>query len=263
MYKNFEIIDFHTHPYIAIDENICSFKTLVYPGRNMIEDLETACIDIFCGSIISKPRQGETRWDTTKRCNDIALQINNMYPDRYVPGYHIHPDFVNESCEEVKRMYDKGIKLIGELVPYCSDWSEGGDNFAAKGLFDILDYVNTFDNMVVNFHSTIAIPGTIEEMVKRYPNIIFVAAHPGQAPTFLEHIERMKKFENYCLDLSGTGIFRYGMIKAELKKLVTTDLFSVQTIPPAIPECLSEEFCMKIFLMKVKKKYFHLMQKEY
>ena len=29
----------------------------------------------------------------------------------------------------------------------------------------------------------------------------------------LDHIEIMKKCDNVCLDLSGTGIFRYGSVK--------------------------------------------------
>ncbi len=219
MYKNFEVIDFHTHPYITIDENICAFKKDVYPGRNMTQDLDASYTDIFCGSVISKPQNGETQWEATARCNNVALKVKEQYKERYVPGYHIHPDYVKESCEEAERMYKMGITLIGELVPYSSNWSEGGDNFSPKGLFEILDSVKSYKNMVVNFHSSNAIYETVETMVKSYPDITFVAAHPGQAPAFKQHIEMMKKYDNYYLDLSGTGIFRYGMIKSGISQV--------------------------------------------
>ena len=46
-------------------------------------------------------------------------------------------------------------------------------------------------------------------MVKSHPDLTFVAAHPGERDTLLAHIERMKKYDNLYLDISGTGIFRY------------------------------------------------------
>ena len=42
----------------------------------------------------------------------------------------------------------------------------------------------------------------------------FVAAHPGQKADYLLHVERMKKFPNLNLDISGTGLFRYGLLAA-------------------------------------------------
>ncbi len=219
MYKNFEVIDFHTHPYILMSENICAFKNEVYPGRSMSEDLDACYTDIFCGSVISKPLEGETQWDATARNNNTALKIKELYKDRYIPGYHIHPDFVKESCEEAERMYKMGITLIGELVPYSSNWREGGDNFSPKGLFEILDSVKNYNNMIVNFHSSNARYETVEKMIAGFPSITFVAAHPGQTADFLRHLEMMKKYENYYLDLSGTGIFRYGMIKSGISKV--------------------------------------------
>ena len=53
----------------------------------------------------------------------------------------------------------------------------------------------------------------MDEMVRRHPGVVFVAAHPGEYGAFMRHMDRMKLSENYYLDLSGYGIFRHGMLK--------------------------------------------------
>ena len=53
-----------------------------------------------------------------KKNNDTALELKKVYGDFYIPGFHIHPAYQEESVSEIKRMDKLGIKLIGELVPY-------------------------------------------------------------------------------------------------------------------------------------------------
>ena len=57
------------------------------------------------------------------------------------------------------------------------------------------------------------------EMVKSHPRITFVGAHPSEKPVYLRHIEWMRELPNYYLDLSGTGLFRYGMLAHGVKEL--------------------------------------------
>jgi predicted TIM-barrel fold metal-dependent hydrolase len=104
-------------------------------------------------------------------------------------------------------MDKKGIKLIGELVPYIDGWQR---NFASEE-FSLLLKEAGKRNMIVSFHSMNE--DAMDEMVKRHRDVIFVAAHPGEYNEFMRHIERMKYSENYYLDVSGYGIFRYGMLK--------------------------------------------------
>ena len=54
-------------------------------------------------------------------------------------------------------------------------------------------------------------------LAKEHPSITFVFAHPGEINQIKKHIEIMNNTPNVFLDLSGTGLFRYGM----LKRLVT------------------------------------------
>lgn len=65
--------------------------------------------------------------------------------------------------------------------------------------------------MVVNIHTLDL--NQMEIMAKNHPHINFVFAHPGEKTQVLNHIDIMKRIDNVFLDISGTGIIRYGVIK--------------------------------------------------
>ena len=137
----------------------------------------------------------------------MALKLQEMYGDFYIPGFAVHPSFVKESCEEIERMSSLGVNLIGELVPYMHGWG----SYYSKEFSEILDVAENH-NMVVNLHGSCC-DNEIDMLVKEHPNLIVVAAHPGELPSFNRHLERMKMSKNYYLDLSGTGLFRHGMLR--------------------------------------------------
>jgi predicted TIM-barrel fold metal-dependent hydrolase len=64
--------------------------------------------------------------------------------------------------------------------------------------------------MVVSAHSIDM--DDMDEIVRKLPNTNFVFAHPGEKTTYMRQIERMEKYSNAYLDLSGTGLFRYAML---------------------------------------------------
>ncbi len=200
---SFEIIDFHIHPFISDENNLCKYGNAVEGLECLSEDLTRAGISKACGSVIHKV-QG-VNFDEIRRLNDEAMLVKEHLGGFYIPGIHIHPKFVKESCEELSRMHNKGVRLVGELVPYFMGWTDYYDS----NLHEIYEYIQQLE-MVVNLHTQS--DDTLEMAVKAFPNIMFVAAHPGEKSTFLRHLELMKKYENYFLDLSGTGIFRYGSI---------------------------------------------------
>lgn len=204
----FEIIDFHTHPFTERENNICSHTDFCNMSVNgTYEMFSKLGVSKICGSVISgSRRENETAWDKIKRNNDTALRLREIYGDFYIPGFHIHPDFIEESIAEIHRMKALGVKLIGELVPYMDSWS----NYARPDLSVILDEAEKC-GMVVNIHSDGE--DEMDELVKRHPGLTVVAAHPGEYGEFMRHLERMKMSENYYLDLSGYGIFRHGMLK--------------------------------------------------
>ena len=53
----------------------------------------------------------------------------------------------------------------------------------------------------------------MDELVKKHPDLVIVAAHPGEYDEFMRHLERMRMSENYYVDLSGYGMFRHGMLR--------------------------------------------------
>ncbi len=73
----------------------------------------------------------------------------------------------------------------------------------------------------------------------------FDNAHPGEYTTFMEHLARMQKYENAYLDISGTGLFRYGMLRYGIDKVGQTEACSVRTILSAMQGCIRAVYCSK------------------
>ena len=202
----FEIIDFHTHPFLEPLNNICSHKEFCHMSPDDTRQVfDTLKISRICGSVVTTHAFPDP-WAKIRHNNDTALQLKERYGDFYVPGFHIHPAYPEESIAEIHRMHRLGVNLIGELVPYMDGWND-----YASDAFSVLLEEAGRKNMVVSFHSMGE--DEMDRMVSAHRDVLFVAAHPGEYPSLMRHIERMKRYENYCLDLSGTGLFRYGMLR--------------------------------------------------
>ncbi len=201
---DFEIIDFHTHPFLTSDENICSHAAHCDMGADKTAGFFAQLgISRICGSVLRRPVQS---WTDIRRANDDALRLRDLYGAFYVPGFHVHPAYVDESCAEIGRMASEGVRLIGELVPYMHGWQD----YACPEFSTILDEA-TRQGMVVSFHSMGE--DAMDAMVLAHPDTVFVAAHPGEFNEFSRHMKRMATSANYYLDLSGTGLFRHGMLR--------------------------------------------------
>ena len=181
-----------------------------------MRDLKALGMRAICGSVVSDRQLFDsTRWESFRELNDTALALAEEYKGFYIPGFHVHPDFVRESCEEIERMAKKGLRLIGELVPYFHNWRD----YSRKDFSEILDVAEQYD-MIVSFHSMGE--DEMDKMVLEHPRLRFVAAHPGEYGEFCRHMERMRTSENYYLDTSGYGIFRHGMLRHAI------DLFGME-----------------------------------
>ena len=251
------IIDFHIHPYLNRNENLCMYVEDFYLSpQEALEDLKKSGITHVCGSVIEKRNKGEMiDFEEIRRCNRAALEIKEQYGAFYTPGFHIHPAFVRESLEEIEFMHKRGIHLIGELVPYMHGWKESGHDYASKSLKEILDLAGDY-SMVVSYHTMLEEQQQMDEMIRDNPKVMFVAAHPGQKADYLLQLERIKKYENVCLDISGTGLFRYGMLAAGVKAVGAERILFGTDYPITNPgmyvqavlgEHISEEEKEKIF----------------
>lgn len=205
------IIDFHTHPYRTDDYNICQYKSDVgIPYARVKSELESIGIKKICGSVIHAVRQ-EVDWSNIRHLNDEAVTIARQLSGFYVPGFHVHPGYLEESLEEMERMHSHGVNLIGEIVPYHHGW----DDYSLENLDVILDRALEL-NMIFNFHTMNQ--DSVDRMVEKHPKNILVAAHPGEYSDAQRHFARMEKSGNYYLDLSGTGIFRQGLLAYGIKR---------------------------------------------
>lgn len=213
------IIDFHTHPYLTREEFYCFYPENFTPSPVQLkEDLLKAGITHICGSVIQKTKYtAEKGFEYIRDCNRKALALKEQLGDFYSPGFHVHPGFVRESCAEIEFMHWKGFHLIGELVPYMHGWRD----YSSKEFQEILDVAETC-HMAVSYHTMLEEEAEMEKMIAAHPGLIFIAAHPGERETYYLHLERMKKYDNLYLDLSGAGLFRYGLV-AEGVRLVGSE----------------------------------------
>ena len=201
---NYEIIDFHTHPFGDSRSNICAYTPSEM--EDPVSYLKGLGISRICGSVIYRTQPGQTPWEAILESNRMALTLAKQYGGFYVPGFHVHPDHVQESCDEIERMHRLGVKLIGELVPYRHGWQD----YSCRNFDAILDTAAQY-GMVVSLHSIDQ--DQMDIMVQRHPGVTLVAAHPGERANFLRHLDRMAMSENYYLDLSGSGLFRHRMLR--------------------------------------------------
>jgi predicted TIM-barrel fold metal-dependent hydrolase len=205
---NYKIIDFHTHPFMTKGTNICKHSEYAtMSAENTKRDLQKLGVVKICGSVIENTVYKDVTFERIRALNDEALALRDLYGDFYVPGFHVHPAFVKQSIAEIERAQKLGVKIIGELVPYMHAW---GREYSCKEFSEILEAAAHY-KMIVNIHSDGE--DAMDEMVKRHKDILFVAAHPGEAAAFSRHLKRMEMSENYRLDLSGTGLFRHGLLR--------------------------------------------------
>lgn len=222
-FPDFEIIDFHTHPFSCEQDNICSHKAHCdMSTENIRRDMIAVGTSKICGSVIwEKSKMAEylnvaasdlSDYDVIVFCNRKMLEISEKLGDFYVPGMMVHPDYVKESCDDMQAMYDRGVRLVGEIVPYFHGWND----YSCEGFSKILDCATEL-NMIVSIHSMG--DDAMDIMTKKHPDTKIVFAHPGEYFEFMRHLERMKMSKNCYLDLSGYGMFRHGMLRVAIDEL--------------------------------------------
>ena len=209
--QKMKIIDFHTHPFILEEDNIKRYKEM-RDGTDAIiwEDKRRAGIDIICGAVLHVT--GETSLENMRVSNAHALQLAGKHPGEYVPGILINPNFIDESCAEIDKARAAGTYLIGESNPRRMDFKA----YSVPVYIEILEY-GAEKGMIVSCHSTTE--DDMNALCEAIPQMPMVFAHPGEQERVEIHIERMRKYENAYLDLSGTGLFRFGMLRYLIDKV--------------------------------------------
>lgn len=228
-----EIIDFHVHPFIEY-EGYRGYYPLSYPlqDNSMEDELTQFGIGLYCGSVITIPAKEIPIQQLIRICNRQALRIRTQSNGRFIPGIQVSPVCVDESVVEMQIAKENDIRLLGELVPAFFGWQ----NYDCPGFRDILDASRQF-HMVVHLHTETHLLDQMETLAADYPDITFVFAHPGEKDRLLRHIEIMKQHENVHLDLSGTGILRYGMLRHLVNQVGAERVLFGSDYPICNPNC--------------------------
>lgn len=209
---SFEIIDFHTHPFLRDCERLGAYTDVLnMKTKDFFEDMEKAKVSVCAGSVVAS---GVKAFSDIHTLNVHALSIKEHYKGKYVPGFHIHPNYVEESIAEIEFAEKNGVRLIGELVGYHHGWS----GYASSGFVRLAEILNE-KKMIICLH--IESPKELDEaekVISANKDVIFVLAHPGYGERLTRHLEINKKYENSYMDLSGGGIELYGC----LQKIVNT-----------------------------------------
>ncbi len=205
---NYPIIDAHIHPYTIPDR-----KKIFAPPNDLDElfaELDRAGVNIACGSY--SIRNDGSDYGIVEKCNQKVLKIWRDYPDKFIPGIIIHPNFPEKSVEIIEMMREYGLRWIGELSWYVM----GYEFYAAPGLRKALELATEYQ-MVLNVH-----PSTeddMENLLASYPELNIVIAHPESFRGITSIYGLMEKYSNAYLDLSGSGLFRWGMLRAGIDRL--------------------------------------------
>ena len=206
------IIDFHCHPGYDFYRSVHGIDI---DNDRFFSDLSECGIEKCCGSVIDEgmcARPIEEYETLVPALNDRAIKIALSSGGRYIPGIHIHPMFVEMSCREIERCHKRGVKLIGELVPYMM----GYQSCSGRNFLEIMDCAASY-SMVVNIH-----PTTIPDMValsEAMPRLKLVWAHFSGYGGLQAHIDMMKKYRNVCFDISAHGTDAVGTLRGAIDRV--------------------------------------------
>ncbi|MDX9978692.1 MAG: amidohydrolase family protein [Lentisphaeria bacterium] len=204
------VVDCHVHPFLGADTN-----TSWFPGTDTPEafaaELRRAGIAQWCGAPV-RPLAAPTFADVDGLNRDM-LALARIFGASYIPAATVHPAFPDESCAALENLHAAGVRWIGELVAYMS----GYKSYDTPGMRRILDLAQDL-GMVVNIH-----PFDLDEIGRlcaAFPRLAVVVAHPTESRNgILARFDLLARRPNACLDLSGSGLFRWGMLRAGIDRV--------------------------------------------
>jgi predicted TIM-barrel fold metal-dependent hydrolase len=199
-----DIVDCHVHPFATPESNCGGFAKGMTPD-DFVAELRRCGVTRCCGSVIR--RLSAPTIDDIRALNREALALRDRFPDFIVPGIHALPAFPEASCREIETLHrEAGVRWVGEIVGYMM----GCPSYLGTGAFAIYDLAQQLD-LPVNIH-----PGPLEEMetiCQNFPRLKLVLAHPCDGDEMKRRFDFVRRHAAAHLDLSGTGLFRWGMLR--------------------------------------------------
>jgi len=206
---DYGIIDAHMHPLLSGDRPDHPFHIPDDYGEFFAEQ-QKAGISVSCGSFITSSRSGG--FEVIRQCNERVMELYRERPEEFLPGINVHPDFPELSCLEIARCHEAGCRVVGELAGYIM----GYDRFNSPGMFQIFEEAQSRD-MLISLH-----PTSLEDITgvaENFPKAKIMLAHPGGMKGIVKNFELLNRFPNLYFDLSGTGLFRWGMLRYGVDKV--------------------------------------------
>ena len=207
----YEIIDAHIHPAIMVENSDISLFNFTAPPEKLVATLRRAGISKAAGSVVRRFPE-PPKWEDIHQLNLAALEMRRQFPDFYIPGIHVHPDFPEESLAELETMNKQHqVKLLGELVAYIMKYPD----YTVPQLDDIWALANEL-GMVVNLHLH-----NLEEaatILRRFPDLKLIIAHPtSETKEYNARLELISRYPNAALDISGSGPNSWNMLRHAIK----------------------------------------------
>lgn len=204
-----KIFDFHLHP--GYDFHAEALSPAAFE-----QGLRAHGIGFCAGSVIRKAdskQPPEAYAEILPRLNREAFALSQQLPHFYTPGIHVHPDHVALSCREIEQYAAKGVRFVGELVPYLMGWSDYGD----KRLIEILRVAQS-KQMTLSFHPNKR-PEDMLALIRALPHMPIVVAHLDGYGLYEFAIETMQRCENVYFDISAHGATRAGMLRDAVQRV--------------------------------------------
>lgn len=203
-----EVIDCHVHvplPAQGRRGNFCHF--LDFGVETFVERLRAAGVTQICGTC-GDLRAGADGLRDLRECNEAAYRTRDRYPDFYLPAVHAHPEFPDESCAEIERgVRQEGVRWVGEFAWYGFGKQELLGSAEAFRIFGLVQELDVPLNIHCNDHPL------VRRICQTFPSLQVVLAHPRQdVEGIRERVALVREFPNLHLDLSGSGLHRYGML---------------------------------------------------
>ena len=202
----FEVIDAHVHPFLpGCGKNIGRFG-IPENTEQFFDGLRKTGVSMCCGSLVGVFETLD--FETLNKFNLAALEAREKYPDFYVPGIHVHGGYPEESCRMLRDFHQAGVRWIGEMVKYIMPT----EDYDSCGMMKIWETAEEL-GMTANLHVNRADLPQLENIVRAFPGLNVVLAHPGDGAEYIFRRDLVKKYSNLYLDISGTGLFRWGMLR--------------------------------------------------
>ena len=206
MIEGYRIVDAHCHP---IADTLDVFKLNAYGDPATTEaffsDMRNSGLDFCVGSVIRSTHEPKD-FSPFAETNAAGFELEKKYADFYQTGIRINPLFVKDSIAELEKYHKLGVTWVGELVPYVSGYT----SYSSPEILEIFAVARDL-KMTVNIHSMDN--DDMDNLMKNLPDLNVIAAHPGERANVLVRAEMMKRHKNLYWDLSGTGLFRWGMLR--------------------------------------------------